>query len=262
MSALDRVQTCLKAVPYRCTEHKTVQKKTAQTLQIHTLQHRYTFVSPTGLIKVLNRELFSALQSDVWEAKMDIKKGVSYIAFGYLLTLVNLNLNFGSFSVNVFPNFIGWILFFLAFDKLGPYASDKPFLKWTSLILVILAGTTWILGIAKPELDADLLTTIMGVISVVYLFILFGVLEQIAGDYHSSRASTIHMLKILNPILYVAFVVSSLGFISSNLSPTLGGLAAVIGIAALVTAIVTLVVLFQLRKEINSQPTMLDNQQF
>ena len=83
---------------------------------------------------------------------MNIKKGLSYVAFGFLFTLVNFNLTLNGGTLNVMPDFVGWILFFLAFDKLGTYISDKKYMKWISLILAVVTAALWILGMAKPEI--------------------------------------------------------------------------------------------------------------
>lgn len=182
----------------------------------------------------------------------NLKKGISYVAFGFLFTLVNINLNFSSGTLNVTPDFIGWILLFLAFPLLGAYASDKPYLRWIPLLMVVLTGAVWILDFAKPELDAGILKTVSGVISAVYMFVLFGVLEQIARDYGSSRADTIRTLKYINLIAYAVMIVS---FLITELTRNLsyGAFGLIVGFVGLAAAIVTLVVLLRFRKEMHTR---------
>ena len=183
---------------------------------------------------------------------MDLRKGLSFVAFGFLFTLVNFNLTFNGATVNVIPDFLGWILLFLAFDKLGTYVSDQKYLKWISLILIILSGAAWIFEIAKPELEIGILKTAVTVLSAVYMFLLFDSLERIARDYGSSREDTVRMLKIINPILLIGFVVAGT-LAGSNGSNSLLGITAILGVCALAAAIVTAVVLFQLRKDISEE---------
>ena len=104
---------------------------------------------------------------------MDIKKGISYIAFGFLFTLLNINLNFNGTSINITPDFVGWILMFLAFDHLGQYVENKGYLKWIALILAILTGVIWVYGLVKPELSIDTVKTVVSFAGVVFMFILF-----------------------------------------------------------------------------------------
>ena len=84
---------------------------------------------------------------------MDIKKGISYVAFGFLFTLININLTFNGATVNIVPDFLGWILFFLAYDKLGSYMENRVYLKWGFLIMAVFKGVLWILDFTGgPEL--------------------------------------------------------------------------------------------------------------
>ena len=180
---------------------------------------------------------------------MDIKKGLLMVAVGFLFTLVNVNLTYNGSSLNVTPDFVGWILFFLSFDKLGSYISDKQFLKWTSLVMAVLTGATWILGIARPELNIDILNSVLTVVSTVYMFVLFGVLEKIAHDCGSPRESTLRILKWLNLVIYVLFVVAALFYAQGSNDQTALAVAAVLGVALLVCAIITAFVLFRLSKD-------------
>ena len=183
---------------------------------------------------------------------MDVKKGLSYVAFGFLFTLVNINLSFNGTTVNIMPDFVGWILLFLAFDQLGSYMEEKSYLKWISLIMIILTAVRWVLDVFMTEINIDILSTVSAIISAVYMFMLFGVLEKIARDYGSQRESTLHMVKILNLALYIAFALLGLLTLVTE-SMGIGTLTLIVGIAALVTAIITLVTLFKLKKEIGNQ---------
>ncbi len=192
---------------------------------------------------------------------MDIKKGLSFIAFGFLFTLINLNLTLNGKTLNITPDFIGWILFFLAFDRLGSYVEGKEYLKWMSLVLAILSAALWVLRTVKPELGTGIFTTLISLGSAVYMFILFGPLAEIAKDYNSRREHTLRMLRIINPALLLgASVVLGIAGYSladaASMEDVSAGQTAmvsvglVLGIAALIAAVVTAVVLFGLRKEV------------
>ena len=71
-------------------------------------------------------------------------KSTGLKAFGFLFTLINLNLTLNGKTLNITPDFIGWILFFLAFDRLGSYVKGKEYLKWMSLVLAILSAALWV----------------------------------------------------------------------------------------------------------------------
>ena len=182
---------------------------------------------------------------------MNLKKALTFIAFGFLFTLVDLNLTVNGSQINFTPDFIGWVLLFMAFDNLGDYVKDKIYLKWLSLILTVVYAVIWFLDFAKPELSTDLIKTPAAIGSTIYMFILFGVLGKVAHDYGSKRESTIRMLKILNLVLYVAILVLSL-FIHSEEDTVIAMIMIVLGAAIIVCAIITAVVLFKLKNEVNS----------
>ncbi len=183
---------------------------------------------------------------------MNIKKGLSYVAFGFLFALVDFNLTLNGTSINITPDFIGWILFFLAFDKLGTYVEGKKFLKPLSLILIILTAAQWVLDIAKPELNVSILSTAAGILAVIYYFILFGCLEKLARDYGSEKEGTLRTLKYINIVLYILLLIFALLF-SRTPGTAYALLFALVGVLALVAAVVTAVVLFRLRKEIHTK---------
>lgn len=171
---------------------------------------------------------------------MNIKKGVSFVAFGFLFTLVNFNLNFPSFSINIMPEFVGWLLFFLAYDKLGSYISDRQYMKWGAMTLLIINAAFWIM----PSVGLGAIRTILSICQDIYWFIILGVMEQVAEDYGSSQQGSIRFIKYFNIIVGAGFIITSLA------GEELLSLAAFIGIAAIIAAIVTIVILFKLRKEI------------
>ena len=182
----------------------------------------------------------------------DLKKGISYVAFGFLFTLVNVNLNFQSGTLNIAPDWIGWILFFFAYALLGEYVAGKPYLRWVPLVMVILTGAVWILNLAKPELDISILTLITGIISAAYMFVLFGVLETIGRDYDSWHTETIRTLKFVN---LIAYLVSLLFILLARVtaSAAVAGAFLIVGVVMIVAAIVTLVVLLKFRKEMQGR---------
>ena len=111
------------------------------------------------------------------------------------------------------------------------------------------ANMAQIIQAKQPELDTGILVTVGGVVSTVFLFIYFGILERIAEEYDSPRASTIGLLKYFYVALYVAFVVTALLSVDPVRMP-LVYLATILGFSALVVSIMTAFVLFKLRNDI------------
>jgi hypothetical protein len=183
---------------------------------------------------------------------MDLKKGLSLVAFGFLFTLVDLNLTIDNATLNCTPDFIGWILLFLAIGALGKYTEGKGFLKVASLLLVILSAAVWVIGLLRAEIDISLVKTAVNLLSAVFMFILFGCLEKVAADFGSSRESTLRILKILSLIENLVFVALPF-FITRMSNSLLVGIVAVMGVITIVTAVVIAFVLFGLNKEIGEK---------
>ena len=181
---------------------------------------------------------------------MDIKKGLLYVAAGFFFTLVNLNITLNGSTFNLTPEFVGWILMFLAFDRLGTYVEGKRYLKWISLILAIVTAGIWLMALIKPELSVFPVNTIASLMAAFYEFVLFGCLQKIAADYGSKRADTLGMLRIINLVLYLGLTVT--GFLAAmGRSAAYAGVFILSGACALVAAVATMVVLFKLNREIS-----------
>ena len=183
---------------------------------------------------------------------MNIKKALSFIAFGFMFTLIDLNLTFNGTSINVTPDFIGWILIFISLGYLGDYVSDKAYLKVVALLIAVCSAAIWLAGIVKPEINIDIFKTIMGLVEAVFMFIFFGVIENIAKDYNSTRTGTITMLKWFNICSYL--IVAVVALIYSKIKIEIAApIFLIAGLIALVCAIITMFVLFGLRKEISEK---------
>ena len=195
---------------------------------------------------------------------MEIKKGISLVAFGLLFILINLNMMLNGRTLNIAPDFIGWIILFFAFCNLGKYADGYRWLRWIALILAVLAGAMWVLGFVKPEF-ADgaayrTVNSIVGIGELVFIVLVFGPLIRIAKDYGSKREGTLKTLRILDLIFYAIVLASNLIIAIDAPNIAAGGVdgkVAALGVvvmvgaaAVLVCAIITVITIFGLRKEV------------
>ncbi len=179
---------------------------------------------------------------------MDIKKALSYTAIGFLLTLIEFNLTLNGATVNVTPDFIGWLLLFLAFDKFGGYMAGRDYLKWGFLVLVIIKACEWVIAVFHIGIGVPtVIGFIINLAEMVIMFLFFGVLEKVTRDVCPEKESTVRTLKIINLALMLGVVVLGILFALTE-STAFAALVILVGVAALVAAIVTAVVLFQIRK--------------
>lgn len=180
---------------------------------------------------------------------MKLRKGLSFVAFGFLFTLVDFNLEFSeTVTVNLFPDFVGWLLFLLAWPLLTPYTDDQPVLRWLPLLMLVYTAVDWLAKLvgSPMQLGIGLLPALL---ELVYLYLLFGCLIQIAKEHAPALEPRLGTLRILN--LALAAAVYLLGLLAYAAESGLFGLLVVAGsVAALVAAVYTCVTLFQLRSTV------------
>ena len=184
---------------------------------------------------------------------MKLRKAISLVAFGFLFIFVNFNLTVNGTSINIMPEFIGWILMFLAFTPLDTYMEGKRYMQWIPMILAVLTCVFWIISTFKPELESPTLSvvkSILNIVSAIYWFIMFTILEKVADDCGSTKGSTLRIIKIFSLVLYVIVSIIALCYQNMDIG-LLATLFTVCGIGLLVLVVIALFVLFGLRKEIN-----------
>lgn len=186
---------------------------------------------------------------------MDLKKAISLIAFGFLFVFVNINLSFNGLSINIMPQFIGWILLFLAFVPVGPYMQGRSYMQWIPLVMALVSAGTWYLDAFMPGLEnpiVEVLRFIFNIVSAVYWYIMFGILEKIANDTGSTRGPRINVIKVVSLVLYVTISIFTLLVAKVELA-FLAILILLLGIALIVLVVIALFTLFGLRKDILRQ---------
>ena len=183
---------------------------------------------------------------------MNIKKALTYIAFGFAFTLINFNLTISNVTINIMPDFIGWILILLGINNLTDYV-DRPILKWGSVVMIIITLASWLLDIAKPELNIPILKTIITFLTAGYMYFLFELLIKVGNDYKAKQTSTLATLKIVYVGVYTILAIVSILLEYFSVNNSLFLFTLVILMLALSLAIVTLVTLFGLRNEVISK---------
>lgn len=189
---------------------------------------------------------------------MDLKKGLTYTAFGFLFTLIDFNLTVNGEAISVTPDFIGWILFFLAYEKMGDYFRGKPYMKWIPLVMAVLSAAIWGFGFVSPDKDLRYLKSAAGLLDMIYIFFLLTILARVADDHGSSRGAAMRKLRWV--FVIAELVMTVIGFLAE------GGAGAneiavpvvAAAVAVLIAAIMTAVTLFGLRKEIQADKQQIE----
>lgn len=97
---------------------------------------------------------------------MDLKKGLTRIAWACFLILFDFNINLTDMNlpIDILPNFVGWILIFFAVDYLGSYITNNSFVKWTAIGMVVFSILEWYTGPEAQEKENDVFYTVTSVL--------------------------------------------------------------------------------------------------
>ncbi len=150
--------------------------------------------------------------SGEWGYKMDLKKGLANLARGYLFLFLDLTLDITDLriSIDILPNFLGWIFIFIAIDCLGEYITNKSLAKWTAMAMVFLSLLDFYLWPESVSAGVDIIFAIINVVSTLCLYTILGGVEKIARDFDSNREYTIRKLKRFMIVMLAAQTVYSL----------------------------------------------------
>lgn len=83
--------------------------------------------------------------------------GLSHAAWGYFFLYVNFNLNFGSASINILPEFAGALLLLSAVDKLSAERRDMRLLRPLCMVLAAWHLANWLLALIGSSLSGKFL---------------------------------------------------------------------------------------------------------
>ena len=176
---------------------------------------------------------------------MNIKKGIRLIAIGFLFTLININVTVNEHVINFMPDFVGWILIGIACTKLDDYVKGKPFYMIGAILLGICNLAIALVTLFLPKMDITIYKTGVSVLTIIYVFALLTLIEKIGKDKGYKDAGSIRILKYVYLIVFILF--QAMTFAASYLPVNvLAFIVSISGLTALVTAIITAVVLFRM----------------
>ena len=182
---------------------------------------------------------------------MKLNKGLRFIAFGFLFTLVNLNITTANYKVNITPDFIGWLLIFIGLGYMKERKGDL-FFRIVAILLSLVTLAMWIVRFVLPKFDLRLYEIGVSAFAVLYITLLLGFLEKTARQCGSSHAGNLKIVKYVDLIVYILF--QSISFAGPYLPENvLKVLVLVSGVAVLITAIMTAIVLFRLSFDVEEK---------
>lgn len=126
---------------------------------------------------------------------------VKLIAYGYLL----LHLNFNLGTLNVLPNWLGYILILRALPALGEYEPSALLLRPLGILLALWEGVLWTVDLVGSSLTGYLFTVIATVIELYFHFQLLTNLADIAESCNCPEHKRILTLRTVRTVLITLF---------------------------------------------------------
>ena len=122
---------------------------------------------------------------------------VKSITWGYIL----LHLNFNLGTLNILPNWLGYVLMIKALPILGNDEPSAPLLRPLGIILALWEGVLWALAIFGGSLDNVIVSVIGSVLALYFHFQLLTNLASIAEKHACPQQKSILTLRTVRTIL-------------------------------------------------------------
>ena len=151
--------------------------------------------------------------------------------------------------INVLPDFIGWIFILIGMLKIRRYFGQKKYMTVMAAFMIITSAVQYFFEIFHPETRLAVLNIICNLVTTIFMFLLFGTLEQIAADHRSKRQSILGYLKIATVCVDGIITLISLIALSERNLELLALIFTVMGVVLLGIAVISAVVLFQFARD-------------
>lgn len=123
------------------------------------------------------------------------------IAWGYVLLLVDIKLA----TLNILPNWLGYVLMLSALPILGESEPSALLLRPLGILLAILEGVNWALTIFGVSFDSTVLSIIAAAVSLYFHFQLLTNLAELAERHNCPEQRRILHLRTVRTLLITVF---------------------------------------------------------
>ncbi len=174
-------------------------------------------------------------------------KAVGLLAWGMVFQLFHITIN----EFDLLPDFVGFILYLVAYSKIPFYTQKHKALVPLAAILLakeLIVGYLYMAeNLGSFFEDFPMLSIAITVLSIIYMFVMFRLLEEIARDYYfETRANAIHT----GMMIYVIglCVAQALVFFLGDWG--MGSIGVLLSICVIVAGIYVLVQTFGLKNDL------------
>lgn len=127
---------------------------------------------------------------------------IRMVAKGYLFILLNFNIE----TLNLIPNWIGYIMFYKSIEGISEYDESVRLLKPLTLILGIYHFFDWVIVALGFNLDIYIINVFVNIIGLYFDFQLLTNIADIAKSHGCSQYYNIYLLRNIKTILFTLLV--------------------------------------------------------
>ncbi len=124
-------------------------------------------------------------------------EAVKKIARGYIFLHLNINLG----TLNILPNWLGYILIFGALTAISEDEDSAQLLRPLAVLLGIWEGLLWLFALLGAEIDLPIITLIAAIIGLYFHFQLLTNLASIAEKYNCPEQKRLLTLRTVRTLL-------------------------------------------------------------
>lgn len=106
-------------------------------------------------------------------------RAISHVAWAYLFLHLNINLG----SLNILPDWVGYLLILSALNTLGEEEPSAPLLRPLGELLALWEGVRWVMALLGREVSLYPVDLVAGILALYFHFQLLTNLAQIARRY-------------------------------------------------------------------------------
>ena len=176
-----------------------------------------------------------------------VYRAINYIAFGFLFCVVNLNVTFTSFTINITPAWLGYILLYFGLSEIKEY--KYSWLRYFAIVLAVFDLVLWIVNLFNIA-NVEYVRVVLAILHAVFAYLLMGVIIEIAKIEGSAYVAKFQLMRLISTI---AYILSTALILLAMLNDKLAIAAVIAGIIVLIAYIFTCILLFRFRKELKDR---------
>ncbi len=199
----------------------------------------------------------------LWEEFMEqynyrynIAKGVRLVAFAFLFIFLDFNIVSDTFYIDIIPDAVGWVLFFMSIRYLEGYIKNPTGLRVLAFVLLIADINEWMFNMISYDSDLPLnpndirfIFFLFALVYNVFYYKILGAMIRVAEDFHSMREQSIRILRPVMIVIHIAAYLHVLIWPDEESS-----LFYIVIIAGCIVALINLFILFGLKKDVENVP--------